>query len=97
MTAGGDIVAVFPQALIHPTACARGESGLHRYFFAIRRDGEEYPDTTGTLLLSEEPAHAYALRIIRELKEAGGHDNLCAHDDRQKRRRKSRLSWPFIT
>ena len=48
---------------------------MHRYFFAIRRDGEEYPDTTGTLLLSEEAAHAYALRIIRELKEAGGHDN----------------------
>jgi hypothetical protein len=45
-----------------------------RYFFVIRWPDHNDDDAEGTLFLSKSAALAYAERIIRELKEAGGYD-----------------------
>jgi hypothetical protein len=46
-----------------------------RYFFVIRWPDRNDDDGEGTLFLSRSAARAYAERIIRELKEAGGYDD----------------------
>lgn len=46
-----------------------------RFFFIIQWPDGIDDDAEGTLLSGKEAAHAYAHRIIRELKEAGGYDD----------------------
>jgi Domain of unknown function (DUF6894) len=45
-----------------------------RYYFAVHGGDWQDDDSEGTLLASEIEAAAYARRVIRELKEAGGYD-----------------------
>lgn len=45
-----------------------------RYFFVIRWPDHDDDDAEGTLFLARSAARAYAERIVRELKEAGGYD-----------------------
>lgn len=52
----------------------KGPGGPSRYFFIIRWLDRNDDDEEGTLFLSLSAAFAYALRIIRELKQAGGYD-----------------------
>jgi hypothetical protein len=53
--------------------CA-GSWTVHRYFFVIKNERNEYRDDVGTALRDDREAQIYALRIIRELKEGGGYD-----------------------
>lgn len=46
-----------------------------RYFFVIKNGALQSNDESGTPLRDDEEARNYALRIIRELKEAGGYDD----------------------
>jgi len=46
-----------------------------RYFFILRWPDREHDDPDGTPLPNKEAALAYAERIVRELKEAGGYDD----------------------
>ena len=46
-----------------------------RYFFVLQWTDRQHDDPHGTLLLSDADAVAYAYRIVRELKEAGGYDD----------------------
>ena len=50
---------------------------MPRYHFVVtRRDSvREYGNTEGTILQDEEEARRFAARIIRELKQAGEHDD----------------------
>ena len=48
--------------------------GPSRYYFVIRWPDHDDDDAEGTLFLSRSAALAYAQRIIRELKEAGGYE-----------------------
>jgi hypothetical protein len=49
---------------------------MPRYFFVVcAPDGEVHDDTGGTDFPDKSGALAYARRIIRELKEAGGYDD----------------------
>jgi len=52
----------------------KNKDGAERYFFVIRWPDHDDDDAEGTLFLSRSAALAYAERIIRELKEAGGYD-----------------------
>jgi len=53
-----------------------GRSGKKsRFFFIIRSLDWEDDDLDGTLLLGPIAAVAYAHRVMRELKEAGGYDD----------------------
>ena len=52
----------------------RNLDGPSRYFFIIRWPDHDDDDAEGTLFLSQAAALAYARRIVRELKEAGGYD-----------------------
>lgn len=45
-----------------------------RYFFVIRWPDGEHDDPEGTPFRSSSAALAYAFRIVRELKDAGGYD-----------------------
>ena len=45
------------------------------YYFDIQGYGEERDDRGGTLMPNDEAALAYARRIIRELRNAGGYDD----------------------
>ena len=47
---------------------------MARYHFVLQGDGENHDDRSGTLLPNDDAALAYAKRIVRELKEAGGYD-----------------------
>jgi hypothetical protein len=47
---------------------------VYRYYFNLEGSLEADDDRHGTVLASEEAALAYANRIVRELKEAGGYD-----------------------
>lgn len=54
-----------------------GENSLQgpsRYFFVIRWPDHVDDDDDGTLFLESSAALAYARRIIKELKQAGGYD-----------------------
>jgi hypothetical protein len=55
------------------------DQGAHlpRYRFVVtwRDRVREYGNTEGTILQNEEEARRFAARVIRELKEAGGHDD----------------------
>lgn len=51
------------------------ETQLTRYHFVLQGDGESHNDRSGTVLPSDDAALAYAKRIVRELKEAGGYDH----------------------
>jgi len=46
-----------------------------RYFFVVEGPEELHDDHFGTLLPNDDAALAYAKRIIRELKDAGGYDD----------------------
>lgn len=46
-----------------------------RYFFSLQWADRLHDDLDGTPLPSDADALAYAKRIIRELKEAGGYDD----------------------
>jgi hypothetical protein len=50
---------------------------LPRYHFVVtwRDRFREYGNSEGTILQDEEEARRFAARVIRELKEAGGHDD----------------------
>jgi hypothetical protein len=50
---------------------------LPRYHFVLtcRNRVREYGDTEGTILQDEEEARSFAARGIRELKQAGEHDD----------------------
>ena len=48
---------------------------MQRYFFVIQWPTEEHDDHTGTLLVGDDAAVSYAIRIIRELKVGGGYDD----------------------
>ncbi len=48
---------------------------MTRYFFVLEGLGDTHDDRVGTLLPDDGAAEAYARRIIRELKEAGGYDD----------------------
>jgi len=50
---------------------------LPRYHFVItwRNRVREYGNTEGTILQDEEEARRFAARVIRELKQAGEHDD----------------------
>jgi len=50
---------------------------LPRYHFVVtwRDRFRTYGNTEGTILQDEEEARRFAARGIRELKEAGGHDD----------------------
>jgi hypothetical protein len=61
-----DLIAIMGNA---PT------TGRSRFFFIIRSPDWEDDDLAGTMLPSEIAAVAYAYRIIRELKTAGGYDD----------------------
>ncbi len=52
-----------------------GERRVFPYYFDIKGYGEEHDDRGGTLMPNDEAALAYAWRIIRELREAGGYDD----------------------
>ncbi len=45
------------------------------YYFDVRGYGDKHDDRGGTLMPNDEAAFAYARRIIRELREAGGYDD----------------------
>lgn len=45
------------------------------YYFDVRGYGDIHDDRGGTLMPNDEAALAYARRIIRELREAGGYDD----------------------
>ena len=45
------------------------------YYFDIRGYSDIHDDRGGTLMPNDEAALAYARRIIRELREAGGYDD----------------------
>jgi len=48
---------------------------MPRYFFVVcGPDGESHDDNAGTDFSNEAGAFAYAERIVRELKGAGGYD-----------------------
>ena len=51
-----------------------GQNSPLRYFFVIRWPDRDDDDKEGTLFLCKTAALAYAERIIKELKEAGGYD-----------------------
>jgi hypothetical protein len=57
----------------------RWRKGAHlpRYHFVVtwRDRVREYGNTEGTILQDEEEARRFAARIIRELKQAGEHDD----------------------
>jgi hypothetical protein len=46
-----------------------------RYFFVLQGVDWQHTDPHGTLLWSDADALAYARRIVRELREAGGYDD----------------------
>ncbi len=48
---------------------------MGRYFFILQWPDRKHDDRYGTVLANDEAARAYAERIIRELKEAGGYDD----------------------
>jgi hypothetical protein len=49
---------------------------MPRYFFVLHGpDGEQHDDAHGTDFADSSGARAYAERIIRELKNAGGYDD----------------------
>ena len=48
---------------------------MTRYFFVVVGLDDPHEDDIGTLLPDDGAAEAYARRIIRELKEAGGYDD----------------------
>ena len=50
---------------------------LPRYHFVVtwRDRVREYGNTEGTVLQDEEEARRFAARVVRELKQAGGHDD----------------------
>jgi hypothetical protein len=52
-----------------------GGLAVTRYFFVLKGPDETHDDNAGTLLADNNAAIAYAHRIIRELKEAGGYDD----------------------
>lgn len=45
------------------------------YYFDVQCYGEEHDDRGGMLMPNDEAALAYAHRIIRELRQAGGYDD----------------------
>jgi hypothetical protein len=51
------------------------EDNVFPYYFDIQGYGEERDDRGGTLMPNDEAALAYARRIIRELRKAGGYDD----------------------
>jgi hypothetical protein len=49
---------------------------LPGYYFIIRYSDHEHGDDEGTLLPHDGAARDYALRVIRELNEDSGYDDL---------------------
>ena len=45
------------------------------YYFDVRGYGDRSDDRGGTLMPNDEAALAYARRIIRELRQAGGYND----------------------
>jgi hypothetical protein len=48
---------------------------MPKYFFTIEWGDRAHEDESGTQFPNDEAARAYAERIIRELKAAGGYDD----------------------
>jgi hypothetical protein len=48
---------------------------MPKYFFTIKWPDKVHDDEGGTHLPDDEAARAYAERVIRELKKAGGYDD----------------------
>jgi uncharacterized protein DUF6894 len=48
---------------------------VSRYFFSVRWPDHVAGDQLGTSLVDDAAALAHAIRIIRELKQGGGHDD----------------------
>jgi len=48
---------------------------VEKYFFIVSGPDELHDDGIGTPLPNDAAARAYAERIIKELKEAGGYDD----------------------
>jgi hypothetical protein len=55
------------------------ELELPRYFFIIQFSESELDDPHGTLLASDDSAHSYAERVIRELKADADYDGSSAN------------------
>jgi hypothetical protein len=73
-----NVTATSDERLDSPSTHGRTSSPvriLPKYFFLLRWPYREEADREGTILLHDDEAHAYAKRIIRELKEAGGYDD----------------------
>jgi hypothetical protein len=52
-----------------------GKERVVPYYFDIHGYGEHHEDRGGTLMANDAAALAYARRIIRELRDAGGYDD----------------------
>ena len=48
---------------------------MPRYYFIIQFRDRRHDDPSGTSLPDHGAAQAYALRVIRELKDSGGYDD----------------------